>query len=1175
MKNWKTVGCVILLLLPGSVVRARSQGDLRAPAQVLVTDSPIERELASGQTHRFYLTLATGQFFKLKIERHGVTALVVVSGPDEQQWVELPSDPDPFGAEQIALIAATGGRHQIEIRATGKSAPPGRYQLLVSDLRAATEADRHLVAGAAAFAEGERLYNQRTAEARRLAIAQYQQALPHWRAVREREREGETLRQIAMTWRLLGEARQALEPFQQARALAQALGNGANEVMALNGLCLSYSSLGELPRALDSCQQALPLSRALSDRIYEALTLDNLATVNRSLGAPRQALDYFNQALAVYRAVGNRSSEALALGNLGAVYAELGEPFKALEYHQQALALHRELGVRDRQVMPLQNIAQIRHDLGDFQQALDHYQQALTLVSAGGNRRFEARVLANLGRTYLTLGEAQQAAEHFNRALQISREIGDRDQQAVVLRFLGLAHQRRGQWAEAAEQMRQALALHRALGNRESEIEDLIGLGVSYAETGEPQRALDCYRQALPVSRELGVPRLEGAALFQLGRTARVLGDSAAAEYLQQAFALSVAISDTGLQAEVRHELARVALAQHNPRAAQTQIEAAIQLVETARARLAGQEWRAGYRGTVQRFYETWLETLLRQHQAQPAGGFEALALQASEHARARSLLEMLSEAKVEMHQGVTPELLKLERETGQRLAAKAERLTLLRPNPNNQATTELSATLQAEIITLTGEYQSAQARIRTASPAYAALTQPPSLTLAELQRQALDPQTLLLEYSLGEEQSYLFAVTATELHSFALPKRAEIERLARPVYERLTLHGRPAVFKTIAEKQAWLAQAERAYGQAAAALSQTLLAPVAKLLGQKRLLIVGDGILNYLPFGALPAPAMERRGERETGRGGAGQKGFNPTSRPVAPSPRRPLVPLIVNHEIVSLPSASTLVMLRRELAGRPLAPKTLALLADPVFAANDERVHATGTPLAQNINTSSEVEVRRAFRAVTDSEITEMEANTSILRLPFTRREAEAISALVPAAERKVALDFDATLATATNAELGQYRYVHFATHGLLNNEQAQLSGLVLSLVDPTGAPQHGFLRALDVYQLKLPAELVVLSGCRTGLGKEVRGEGLQGLTRGFMYAGARRVVASLWEVSDVATAELMRRFYAGLLSQKPGAKRLAPAAALRAAQVSLWREGRWRLPYYWAAFVMQGEW
>jgi CHAT domain-containing protein len=190
---------------------------------------------------------------------------------------------------------------------------------------------------------------------------------------------------------------------------------------------------------------------------------------------------------------------------------------------------------------------------------------------------------------------------------------------------------------------------------------------------------------------------------------------------------------------------------------------------------------------------------------------------------------------------------------------------------------------------------------------------------------------------------------------------------------------------------------------------------------------------------------------------------------------------------------------------------------------------------------------------------------------RLLSTRREATAILSLVPERERMQALDFEASRTTALKPELGEYRIVHFATHGLLNNIHPELSGIVLSLVDEAGRQQDGFLRLQDIFNLKLPAELVALSACQTGLGKEIKGEGLVGLTRGFMYAGAPRIVASLWKVDDRATSELMKRFYQGML----GPEALRPAGALRQAQLSIWKQKQWREPYYWAAFVLQGEW
>jgi CHAT domain-containing protein len=272
--------------------------------------------------------------------------------------------------------------------------------------------------------------------------------------------------------------------------------------------------------------------------------------------------------------------------------------------------------------------------------------------------------------------------------------------------------------------------------------------------------------------------------------------------------------------------------------------------------------------------------------------------------------------------------------------------------------------------------------------------------------------------------------------------------------------------------------------------------------------------------------------------------------------------LPLIAEHEIVNLPSASTLAVLRRELRGRPPAAGQVAVLADPVFDRADPRVKVEG--VEQTGGGQNQADRLQLGGAAGQS------GPLSFERLRSTRREAEAIIAAARAGANLKAVDFEASRATATSERLGQYRVVHFATHGLLNSLHPELSGLVLSLVDERGRPQNGILRAHEVYNLRLNADLVVLSGCQTALGKEVKGEGLLSLTRGFMYAGAPRVVASLWRVPDQATAELMKQFYRGMLGEG-----LTPAAALRAAQVAVRREKRWAAPYYWAAFVLQGEW
>jgi CHAT domain-containing protein len=583
----------------------------------------------------------------------------------------------------------------------------------------------------------------------------------------------------------------------------------------------------------------------------------------------------------------------------------------------------------------------------------------------------------------------------------------------------------------------------------------------------------------------------------------------------------------------VHYGLAQAERDQDNLIEARAQIEATLNIIESTRAQVVSQYLRSTYLASNESYYEFYIDLLMRMHHKQPAAGYDAAALQASERARARGLLDILTEARADIRQGVDIALLESERSLQQQLNAKSERLTRLLSSKHSD---EQDTAARKEVETLLTDYQDVETQIRIKSPRYAALTQPQPLSSKEIQ-QLLDKDTLLLEYSLGEERSYLWAVTPTSITGYELPKRVEVEAAARRVYDLL------------------VAKADALHPDELTALSQMLLKPVADRLERKRLIIVGTGALQYVPFGALPAP--ERQGPESRGQESRISKHIS-------------FHPLIVNHEIVTLPSASVITALRQDLSLRKAAARKVAVFADPVFSKDDQRVKSkTGRQQAvvlsgdkkeiERVSLPSDVE-----RSASDFGL------TSFDRLLVSRREADFITTLVPRSQSLKALDFDASRATATSPKLENYQIVHFATHSLLNSQHPELSGIVLSLVDEEGKPQDGFLRLHEIYNLKLGADLVVLSSCQSALGKEIKGEGLVGLTRGFMYAGAPRVVTSLWKVSDTATAELMKRFYQKMLRE-----RLRPAAALRAAQVSMLEEKQWAAPYYWAGFVLQGEW
>jgi CHAT domain-containing protein/tetratricopeptide (TPR) repeat protein len=897
--------------------------------------------------------------------------------------------------------------------------------------------------------------------------------------------------------------------------------------------------------ALEKLEALLPVFHSLEDRPLEVLTLNRLGLVYNFLGQPQRALVHFEQGLAISSALGDRWNEARLLNNAGGAYDIMGEPRKALDYYGRALSLWEAQGNAAATGDALNNIGVTYYNLGELQRSLDYYNRALPLRRAGGNLRAEADTLDNVGVTYIALGEPQQALGHLGRALELRRAAKDVQGEANSLNQIGYANVVLGETTKGLEYYNQALPLRRATGDRRGEAVTLRNIGVAYASLLEPRKAVEQHEQALKLLRAIGSRREEAFTLLHLGKAYSLSGDAQkSAEYCAQALSLFQALSDRLGEARARQSLAESASARGNFVEARGQVEAAISIIEAMRTQVLSRQLRTSFFASRQDAYEFEIDLLMRMHRLDPARGYDAAALEVSERARARGLLEMMSESGVDVRQGVDPALLGRERELSQRLSAKAARLIALLGQPNRQ---EQAAALKEEIGALEEEHQQVLGDIRRRSPHYAAITQPQPLGLREVQ-QLLDPDTLLLEYSLGAERSYLWAVTRDGLRSFQLPGRERIGQAARRLYDLVTARSFGVKGESVRQRQERIGRADSQTPEAADELSRMVLGPLAsesgRELGSKRLVVVADGALQYIPFAMLPAPG-----------GPPGVDNYRP---------------LVAEHEVVSLPSASTLAVQRRELAGRKAAPNNIALIADPVFDSRDERVvskarRAEGTAATKGEETAD----TRTLEHLT-AQAAGAQDGPHIARLPYTRQEAEQILAVAPAASNLRALDFKASLSTALGGELHKYRYVHFATHGYIDSDRPALSAVVLSLVNERGEPQDGLLKTQEIYNLDLPAELVVLSACQTGLGKEVRGEGLIGLTRGFMYAGAARVIVSLWNVSDKGTADLMSRLYRGMLKEG-----LRPSAALRAAQLGLRRRKQWQPPYYWAAFVQQGEW
>lgn len=1084
----------------------------KSAARRLELGKSVEQELKGGESHWYEIALMVGQYVHIVVDQRGIDVVVILYEPSGKKVVEIDSPNGTQGPEPVSLVAETSGAYQMEVRSGEKDAVAGRYVAKIEALRTATTQDNSEMACSRALIEAEQLYAQGTEESLRRAFVKYNEALSLTRATGDRSREALTLENVGDVHNLLGENTAALDYLNQALLLWRALGNRVGEGRTVNHIGLVYDELGQKSKALEYYNQALPLRRAEGDRRGEAYTLHNIGGIYNDLGENEKALSYFNQALPLWGAVGDRAGEALTISNIGAIHLSFGEEQKALDDFNKALTLSRSASDRRRECDTLNGIGLVYDSLGDKEKALDYYNQALSLARVTGYRRKEALSLNNIGGAIDDMGDKQKARDFYNQALPLWRAVGDRAGEALTLHNLGKASHDLGENQKALDYLNQGLSLFRALNDAPGQVIILAYLGWVYEHLGEQDKARDFFNQAHAINREVG---------------------------------------DRSREANILYGVACVERDRGNLDEARSHIEAALKIIDSLRANVFSQQLRASYFASVHDYYELRIDILMRLHKQHPSEDLDSAALETTERARARSLLELLAEAHADIRQGVDPALLENERSLQRLISAKTERQMRLF---GTEHTDEERITVATEIENLKIEYQGTEAQIKATSQHYAALTQPQPLGSKEIQK-ILDKDTVILEYSLGRNRSYLWAVTSSSITSYGLPRRAEIELAAKRFYTLLA-NSRTQLRDQKQERGVRMASSKAEQGlfiDSVAMLSQMLLGPADSQLTKKRFVIVADGALEYMPFGALTFPKPKPKGGNNDRTG----KSYRP---------------LLLEHEIVNLPSSSTLASIRGETDGRKPPDKIVAVLADPVFDPSDDRVAKARTQQRSESSSAKATFDRALFvnvekAAVDTGLVTE---DFRIPRLPGTRQEADRIAAFASPITRMKALDFDASRATALSPSLGRYRYVHFATHGFLNAINPELSGIVLSMVDEQGRPQNGFLLAHEVFNLRLPVDLVVLSGCQTGLGKDVRGEGLDGLTRGLMYAGAQRVIVSLWSVNDDATADLMGRLYEGLLK-----KHMRPAAALRRAQIGIWKQKEWRAPYYWAAFVLQGEW
>lgn len=879
------------------------------------------------------------------------------------------------------------------------------------------------------------------------------------------------------TYQMMSGYRQALAAYRRSLVL------GANEpaarCAALSHMARTYANIGRLPDAARYSDQAVALCVTLSDKKALADAVEAQGETRFWASNIADATASFTRARQLASESNDPDGEALNTMMLAESVTD-SDPGQSSRLGWRAIGLW--LGTENLYMAARAHmvLAFLAAGTGNFGTAQCHCGEALPVFQRVADKDDAAIALNVMGMLARQSGDLESSLNYYQRA---------RNEFAAAEDDLGEAESITGMADDLVSQHKyQALLplytrkLHLAqkTGNRAFLASALVNVASAFQFQHRPFEAEKNYERGLAEYRAAGNRYGESTTEMRFAGLRMEQGKlEQALELLDHARELKEQTGEIEDLARIQYLRARIFLAQNRLEEARSEIEKTITIIESQRLRITKFDSRAQYFASVHEYYSFYIRVLMALHELRPDDKYARLAFEAAEKSKVRSLLDLLQN---------TP------------------------PSPSC-----------AELLARDSNPDSNQADGKTlpAPETVSAL----ALTLPEIQAELADDDTVLLEYALGDDRSYAWVVDREKISQFALAPASEIRARARAFREGLqpvvALKDETSIAYLQRRRAAKIAQSRRSKELAGLLLGSLELPP------GKRLLIVPDGPLQYVPFAALPVA-----------------NGSN-NSRLLAEQ-----------DELTLLPSASVLASIRKIAARRPPPTDGVAIFADPVFEL------ARNNPGGAVIDRASQ-RSRDLDRALQDSS-----GWQHIPSLPGSRTEALSIQKIVGPTNARLALGFDATRQSVVDGSLAHNRVIHFATHGIVDTRHPEMSGLILSLVNSRGEHLDGYLRLSDIYNLKLSADLIVLSSCESALGKDLESEGTIGLPRGFLYAGARSVIASLWKVDDDATAILMKALYSRMQRGE------SPSRALHGAQLYLSREERFADPYYWAGFVLEGD-
>lgn len=892
-------------------------------------------------------------------------------------------------------------------------------------------------------------------------------------------------------------------------------------------------------------------------RLYALQSLYRLAPIMAKQD-PQLAEVYCRTSSELASTLGESAEAASALNQLGILQLHRNALADSVVSFQDSLRLRRLSWPSDHQATDggsaddartLTNLGAALGKLGDVRAALRHLDRADALWQIrGGGEADEAATHNSYGVLYRELGQYEKAEHHYRQALVINRRLSqqpptkqDLGRIARTLGNLGWVYLMQDEPAKAREHYEEAVDRAGRAGDATAEAGALNGLGRLEVEEGRTDQAEDLIRRAIVLRRasqdlggQAGAQQTQGD--LRIAQQRWVEADKALAE----AYRVAELGGRHHLMASIDIRRARAAAAQGDLDMALDLGRRSLEGIDALRDGMVEPLPRARFVAARRHYYEIHLAHLMTAYRASGRSELLAELFEVAERSHARSLYEALREQQLGFSDGGGSELAEQERAIQKELAELDLRyrqiLDQRRWKKPNAPGPEAVVALESKIDNRRLELSHVQSRLRDQDPALAAFRGLAPISLESARREQLVGDELVLHLTLGDEKSLLLAIDRQRVELFELPPRQQLEPIARSWLDDLTARARGVGFLAKREADARARDTART-------LSELLLAPVAHRLRGQPLVVVPDGIFHALPFEALPlpgAPAAEEEGW------------FSRT--------------LLDGHELSVQPSLSAVAALREAWNRQPTHGNGIAVWADPVFDRGDERLDerldsqgpqaSTGDGELAPSTERGPVQPHAAIRGT---------QRRGFERLPATARVVKVLRRWRPTTRSFVG--FDAT--TSSLAGVGEYGVLHFATHGQVDEERPELSGLALSRFDREGSElDDDLLSATEIEALDLHADLVLLGACETALGQALRGEGLLSLTRAFLHAGARRVIASRWPVDDAVTAELTEAFYGFLLGEG-----LSPTAALRRAQLEIAR--RHGVPFYWSAFMLQGEW